>query len=280
MASISRSALAAYRQALDKVCSGAGSATMKARDQWFSANPGASVAEIREAAIELTSGVLSAYGDAASSLACELFDSVMEAEGVAVPAAQVYDGFREGAVEGTLRRVVGDIDGTPESLYAFKQSVGQLAENETRRAASSTVEKNVERASKTKAGSKVRYARVPTKGVPCELCAMLASRGFVYSSAQRAEGASHHHCTCTIVPGIQGRTKVAGYDPDALRVRYAKFKEIDGREDLTSAEKRPFGAAKRRRLRPDWPAAHLFFPHADAKFGYNHKLVYAMNTHR
>lgn len=187
---------------------------MKALDQWLSANPGASVAEIREAAIELTGDVLGAYGDAASSLACELFDSVMEAEGVAVPAAQVYDGYREGAVEGTVRRVVGDVDGTQESLDAFKQSVGQLAENEVRRAANSTVEKNVERASKTKAGSNVRYARVPTKGIPCDWCAMLASRGFVYRSAQRAEASSHHHCSCTIVPGVQGKTQVAGYDPD------------------------------------------------------------------
>lgn len=214
MASIDKRLLAAYRQSLDRVCSGAGSATMKALEQWLGANPGASVAEIREAAIELTSDILGSYGDAASSLACDLFDSVMEAEGVSVPAAQVYDGVREGAVEGTVRRVVGDVDGTQESLDAFMQSVGQFTEDETRRAASSTIEQNVERASKTKAGRDVRYARVPTGAVPCEWCAMLASRGFVYRSAQRAEAASHHRCTCTIVPGVQGRTKVAGYDPD------------------------------------------------------------------
>ena len=187
---------------------------MKALDQWLGANPGASVAEIREAAIGLTCDILGVYGDAASSLACELFDSVMEAEGVAVPSAQVYDGYREAAVEGTVRRTVGDVDGSQESLDAFKKSVGQLAENETRRAASSTIEQNVERTSKTKAGRNVRYARVPMKGIPCEWCAMLASRGFVYRSSERAEAASHHHCSCTIVPGVQGKTQVADYDPD------------------------------------------------------------------
>lgn len=214
MASIDRRVLVSYRQALDQICAGAGSATMRAFEGWLSANPGASVAEIRAAAIELTDAVLGSYGDAASSLACDLFDSIMELEGVGVPAAQVYDGVREGAVEGTVRRVVGDVDGTQDSLDTFSQAVCNFVEQETRRAANATVEKNVKRASKTKAGRNVRYARVPTRAVPCEWCAMLASRGFVYKSAERAEAGSHHHCTCTIVPGIKGVTQVAGYDPE------------------------------------------------------------------
>ena len=156
--------------------------------------------------------MLGTDGDAASALACQLFDSVMEAEGVGVPAATVYDGPREGAVEATVRRVVGDVDGTAESLAGFVERVGQLAERETRLAASSTMEGNVERAAKTKAGRRVRFARVPTKSVPCPWCAMLASRGFVYTSSENAEAGSHHHCTCTIVPGVQGSTKVSGYD--------------------------------------------------------------------
>lgn len=131
---------------------------------------------------------------------------------MSVGAAQVYGGVREGAVEGYVRRVAGGIDGTQESLDTFADLVGQLAEQETRRAASTTVEENVERAAKTRAGRKVRYARVPTSFVPCEWCAMLASRGFVYRSTESAEAASHHHCTCTIVPGVKGSTEVAGYD--------------------------------------------------------------------
>lgn len=131
---------------------------------------------------------------------------------MSVGAAQVYGGVREGAVEGYVRRVAGGIDGTQGSLDTFADLVGQLAEQETRRAASTTVEENVERAAKTRAGRKVRYARVPTSFVPCEWCAMLASRGFVYRSAESADAASHHHCTCTIVPGVKGSTEVAGYD--------------------------------------------------------------------
>ena len=205
--------LAAYRRSLDKVCSGAGNAAMEALGEWLEANPDATVEECREAAISIANTVLESYGDVSSSLACNLFDSVMEAEGIPVPAAQMYVGVREGAVEGTVRRVVGGVDGSQASLDAFTQAVGQLVERETRLAANTTVEENVERVAKTKAGRDVRYARVPTRAVPCEWCAMLASRGFVYRSAERAEAASHHHCTCTIVPGVQGVTEVAGYDP-------------------------------------------------------------------
>lgn len=212
MASIDRRALAAYRQTLDRVCAGAGSAVTDALGEWLAANPGASIAEIREAAIALTDAVLGTYGDAASTLACDLFDSIMELEGVGLPAAQVYGGVREDAVEGTVRRIVGDVDDTQESRDTFMKAVGQLAERETRLAANTTIEENVERAAKTRAGRNVRYARVPTRAVPCEWCAMLASRGFVYRSAEKAEAASHHHCTCTIVPGIKGVTQVAGYD--------------------------------------------------------------------
>lgn len=188
----------------------------------------------------MAEAVLGSYGDAASSLACDLFDSVMEAEGVSVGAAQVYGGVREGAVEGYVRRVAGGIDGTQGSLDTFADLVGQLAEQETRRAASTTVEENVERAAKTRAGRKVRYARVPTSFVPCEWCAMLASRGFVYRSAESADAASHHHCTCTIVPGVKGSTEVAGYDTAHYkdvwkhRERYEKpqmVAELDLRSD-------------------------------------------------
>ena len=177
-------------------------------------NPNASIEEIREAAISITEAVLGEYGDAASSLACSLFDNVMELEGVNVPSAQVYTGVRAGAIEGTVHRVVGTVDGTAESLSAFLSAIETLAERETQLAAGMTIETNVERANKTKAGKYVRYARIPTGLDPCPWCAMLASRGFVYKSAEDAAAGSHHHCSCTIMPGVRGETQVDGYEPN------------------------------------------------------------------
>ena len=227
MASIDKATLAAYRQSLDRVCSEAGSAAMRALEEWLGSHPNASIEECREAAISIASSVLESYGDASSSLACNLFDSVMETEGVSVPAAQMYGGVREGAVEGTVRRVVGGIDGSQVSLDAFTRAVGQLIERETRLAASTTVEENVERVAKTKEGRNVRYARVPTSAAPCKWCTMLASRGFAYNSAETAGAASHHHCTCTIIPGVEGRTAVEGYDPIANYEKWQEFEQLD-----------------------------------------------------
>ena len=48
-----------------------------------------------------------------------------------------------------------------------------------------------------------RYARVPSGVKTCAFCAMLAGRGFVYSSAEAAGGAFnryHAECDCEIVP--------------------------------------------------------------------------------
>ena len=183
-------------------------------EQWMRLNPDASIEELRNAAIEITQAVLDEYGDAASSLACSLFDNVMELEGVNVPSAQVYTGVRTGAIEGTVHRVVGTVDGTAESLSAFLTAIETLAERETQLAAGMTIETNVERANKTKSGKYVRYARIPTGLDPCPWCAMLASRGFVYKSSEDAAAGSHHHCSCTIKPGVRGETQVDGYEPN------------------------------------------------------------------
>lgn len=181
---------------------------------WLSANPGATVAECREAGITITSAVLEEYGSASSALACDLFDAVMEAEGINVPGAQALSGVRSEAVGGTVRRVVGDVGEGGDGLARFVEHVGALAAYETRRAATDTMTSNVSRAARTRSGRNVRYARVPSGLDPCTWCAMLASRGFVYTSSDNAEAGSHHHCTCTVVPGVKGRTQVDGYDPD------------------------------------------------------------------
>ncbi len=214
MATITRSKLAAYRRAVQAAQGNAAEAARRALARWDAANPAATVEQAREAAIRIAQAAVDSYGGAASSASCALFDSVMEAEGVNVGAARMAStAARRGAVEGTVHRVAGALDGSPESFEAFSQAIGQLASREVKLAADLTVEQNVERATKTRAGRRVRYARVPGGADPCAWCAMLASRGFVYMSAESASAASHHHCSCSIVPGVSGSTKVDGYDP-------------------------------------------------------------------
>lgn len=222
--------------------------------------------------------MLGTDGDAASALACQLFDSVMEAEGVGVPTATVYDGPRAGAVEGTVRRVVGDVDGTDESLSDFVNRVAQLVERETRIAASSTMEGNVERAARTKAGRRVRFARVPTRSVPCPWCAMLASRGFVYWSSESAEAGSHHHCTCTIVPGVKDSTRVAGYDTEHYRDVWLNREKYEKPEAAEQQFVKPRGGV-RNHYSVDYDAVNSgTFTKAFDSMPYSHKARHGLRT--
>ena len=64
------------------------------------------------------------------------------------------------------------------------------------------------------------YARVPTGSDTCAFCIMLASRGFVYSSAKSAGELSKFHgdCDCAIV--AEDGVVPEGYDPDELYEKY------------------------------------------------------------
>lgn len=79
-----------------------------------------------------------------------------------------------------------------------------------------------------------RYARVP-QGPTCGWCIMLASRGWVYSSAEAAGELRKYHndCNCEIVPSWdKDKPVVEGYAPDALYQRYLQCRETveDGLE--------------------------------------------------
>ncbi|WP_190973838.1 hypothetical protein, partial [Bifidobacterium reuteri] len=66
-----------------------------------------------------------------------------------------------------------------------------------------------------------RYARVPV-GPTCAFCILMASRGFVYWSEEKAGGRGnryHQNDDCRIVSSW-GESQVKGYDPDGMKQRY------------------------------------------------------------
>lgn len=70
-----------------------------------------------------------------------------------------------------------------------------------------------------------RFARVPSGLHTCAFCAMLAGRGFVYASAEKAGGLFnkyHAACDCEIVPSWDEKPRVEGYRPDELYDDYLK----------------------------------------------------------
>lgn len=60
----------------------------------------------------------------------------------------------------------------------------------------------------------------------CAFCDMLASRGFVYWSAESASVGSHTHdgCDCKTVPGFGRNPTVEGYDPSDYEAGYDEYR--------------------------------------------------------
>ena len=178
-------------------------------------SPGASVAEIRDEAVDAVDDALSAFGDQASALALDLFEEIAAAYGLELETAiesAVPREMVEGGVRYRARSLVrGDTD-------QFARDVADLSRYYVHRSAFENMEHNCAR-------NDLRYARVPSGRETCGFCFMLSSRGFVYRSEQTAGSTHdyHDHCDCVIVPGFEGipwDEQVEGYDPDAMRERW------------------------------------------------------------
>jgi len=257
MTTIPRAAVRRYGNNLAKVTDKAGKVVRGIVSDFMAKNPDATVAEIRDYAIAAIGEVVGLYGDAASVMAMQAYDEIVASERVVTDAAAMYAGANADAIERGVRYQAGKlVDGDPAG---FLDNMSSLAAYHVRKAANDTMIQNVERANASGSGKarRMRYARVPTGLETCTFCTMLASRGFVYSSAESAGHADHRGCNCLIVPGIQGQTEVDGYDPEILRHLWQDFLEIDGKaihgeegEILTGvAEERAIQAMKAEALR-------------------------------
>ena len=95
--------------------------------------------------------------------------------------------------------------------------------------------------------SRVRFARVPSGVDTCKFCAMLASRGAVYSSEETAGKEIHENCHCTCVPSWGG-SDIEGYDPEEYYDRWKHPEIYEGLDSIIAnslaclrvAEKRGF----------------------------------------
>lgn len=193
--------LARYRDATRQVARDAASAVARALESGGARG----ATELRSAAIEAITQSVGVHGDMAQAVAGQLFDEVVDAEGLGAGTFELYDdiidlGMLEEKVRYYARKVVmGNVGG-------FVDDASALAEWYAWRCGRTAMVRNCE-------ANGVRYARVPTSANPCDWCVMLASRGFVFHSADLAEAGGHEHCECVVVPGGP-RTTVEGYDPD------------------------------------------------------------------
>lgn len=147
-----------------------------------------------------------AYGEAAAALACEMYDEIALASGVAMPAAVPA----EAATYGEVAAAVTEVSKT--SPVQLPSVVGRMV----KRTAADTTLKNALR-------DGAQFAWVP-HGDTCAFCITLASRGWQYMSQKALKNGHaehiHSNCDCEYAVRFDTKTKIAGYDPDKYLAMY------------------------------------------------------------
>ena len=230
MARMTRAELRAYAADIDAIGDEAARQVEALIGAYVEANPDATVAEVREFAIEAVNDVAQVTCEAASARACDMYDQRMAGTPVA-PARIVDTDAADYVGKEAHYQARHLVDG---DTAAFARAMGRFGRDQVHRNANRTVTWNAGRS-----GRSVRYARVPIGIETCEFCNMLASRGFVYWSEEKAGKFDRYHsdCRCAVIPGYEGDTVLDGYHPEQERALGEAMREIDANPDLTYAQK-------------------------------------------
>lgn len=224
---IARADFEAYCRAVAVIVDAATRTSVDAVLAWVGANPDASVAETREAAIGILEGSVQAGSEDAAALAAEWYDEQAAAAHAKLPAAVTETTYSRDALEQMAHyqaRKLSDGD-----ARGFAKSCGDWVTDQVRRAVNDTVMANAARDRK----EGVRYARVPTGAETCAFCYLLATQGAVYHTRETAGelGQYHRHCDCKIVPGFETdpyAELVEGWRPDEAYDRLRQVEEEAG----------------------------------------------------
>lgn len=226
---LSRKRLNGYDKLLREQEGLAAEYTRKRLNMWMSQNPKATVAEVRDFAIQAVDEAVMAYGDAASTIAADLYDLLADQAGRNLRRAGIDTGdFKPYIEEEAHYQARHLVDGAPTE---FVKRMARAASDQVARRANRTMRRNAAR-------DGIRYARVPMGGETCTFCAMLASRGYAYLSRASAGGEGDHYhpnCRCKVVPETAG--DVEGYDPDEWADIWNAMEEVDNDPRLTTAQK-------------------------------------------
>lgn len=206
---ITRQTIADYQRLVDAQADKGSEYVRRALDAYMRRNPHADVATVRKWLFELMQAALPSFTELSETLSCEFMSELADAYGWEDVKPEIVGSTDYQLVDRRLHylaRYLADGD-----VQRFKDEVADVTRYFVRRAAQDSMIENCGKAN-------VRYARVPSGLETCSFCFMLASRGFVYVSEESAgkRHQFHNHCTCTIVPGAEGRTKIDGYDPETM----------------------------------------------------------------
>ena len=158
-----------------------------------------------DALIAYAHALVTKYGEGSAELACQMYDALAAAAKAEVPAA-------EPAQPASYGEVARMVQATKASQPQMQQGVSRLV----KRAGADTTLKNALR-------DGAEFAWIP-QGDTCAFCLTLASRGWQKASQAAIKGghAEHIHanCDCEYAIRFDGRSTVAGYDPDKYLRQY------------------------------------------------------------
>lgn len=184
---------------------------------------------LHDAVNMLAPPIAARYGQASSTIAAELWEEIYRHDtGRTAMARLAKDDTSRlfGASSGYAFRDGGETD--PDlAVEHVLGSMGKAVRNHARH----TVMRNT-------AARGGRYARVPTGDTTCAFCLMLASRGFVYHSAETAGEFDqwHPHCDCVVVPDWDvGNAAIEGYAPDEYYSMYQAARQSAKHGDTQTA---------------------------------------------
>lgn len=156
--------------------------------------------------IAVANGLTQKYGEASAALACEMYDSIAAASGVAVPPAIPAEVMPEEYVAQAVRKTVDQAPTTVPNV------VGRMV----KQAGADTMLQNARRGG-------AQFAWIPS-GDTCAFCITLASRGWQYmrKNALKNGHAEHIHsnCDCEYAIRFSEKDDVAGYDPQKYEEMY------------------------------------------------------------
>lgn len=186
----------------------------------------------KRAFLDYAYAVATKYGEASSSLACDLYDMMAEAQNAHVPPAVP-------APTPTYSEVARTVNGAsmhsqnPEYIGG---SVGTLV----KRTGVDTTLNNALR-------DGAEWAWIP-HGDTCPFCLMLASNGWQRASkkALRNGHANHIHanCDCTYAIRFDGESTIEGYDPEALYEQYKNAEGRSGTDKINYLRRKKYAANK------------------------------------
>lgn len=168
-------------------------------------------------------------GAASAALACEWYEAVAKAAGVAVERAAPVVVANPGRIAVLVEKAaplvdVGDVEG-------FATACGSAVASEVKRSASATMGANARR-------DGAEFAWIPQGDETCAFCITLASNGWVRAKKSTAMGDHEEHihpnCDCEFAIRFGDEGGVEGYNPKEFSEKYSNAEGGTSKEKINS----------------------------------------------